>query len=210
MSPRLRYGRISIGNSCRIDTLFAGSVHPEAMNTTRGFPRLTQALACWNWKCALLSAAVRSAVYLAAMAHGGPHSRSAVAAVEMGYVALTAGLWAGMQQKALGLRSRWLGNVVVAVVVPSLSQLMDWLVHRAAGATAPPRATVVVCVFTALSALFHLHAMRRGAFLTGHGCSLADDFRQVPRLLAGFVLRPAAMVSAPAFRLARTVESRVA
>jgi hypothetical protein len=176
------------------------------MEPTKCFPLSVQAWACWNWKCALMSALARSVVYLLAMIHGGGHSRVAVVAVEMGYVTLTAGLWAGLQQRALGLRSPVKGNLAIVVLVPGLAQLFDYLAHRATGATAPTHATFAVCVFTLLSALFHLHVMRRGVFLTGQGRSLADDFRCIPRLVAGFVLRPLALVSAPAMKLVENME----
>jgi hypothetical protein len=65
-----------------------------------------------------------------------------------------------------------------------MAQLCDWLAHRAVGPAAPPRALVAVCAFTLISALFHLHVMRRGVFLTGvAGRTLADDFRRIPGLL---------------------------
>jgi len=149
---------------------------------------------CWNWKCALMSAGVRSLLYVLAMAHGHAQGRVAVVLVEMAYVTLTAGLYAGWQQKALELRSRLAGNLLVAVAIPALSQVLDWGVHRAVGAAAPARAILAACTFTLLSALFHLHVMRRGAFLTGKGRSLADDFRQMPRLVVEFLLLPVAWV----------------
>ncbi len=166
-----------------------------------------QALTCWNWKCALLSATARSLVYLAAMARAGNHGRLAVVVVEVAYVTLTAGLYAGMQQRALEFRSRLLGNLTICLGVPAVAQLFDWLIHRATGATAPPRATLAVCIFTAVSALFHLYVMRRGVFLSGHGRSLFDDFHRVPRLIAGFVLRPIAVFSRGSVRLGRRIES---
>jgi len=163
--------------------------HNEAMQPKGG--NLLQTFACWNWKCALLSATMRSGVYLAAMARTAAHGRLAVVAVEIVYVTLTAGLYAGMQQRALALRSRLLGNFAVAVGVPFLAQGLDWLAYRAVGSAAPPRALFAVCVFTLLSALFHLHVMRRGVFLTGPaGCTLADDLRRMPRLVLAFVLIP--------------------
>ena len=145
---------------------------------------------CWNWKCALLSATARSLVYLAAMRRAGPHGRLSIVLVEIGYVALTAGVYAALQQRALGLRSRVLGNVLVAAGVPALAQALDWLAHRAVGAAVPAKATIVVSVFTGVSALFHLFVMRRGVFLTGRGCSLGDDFRRIPKLIAAFVAAP--------------------
>ncbi len=153
-----------------------------------------QVFSCWNWKCALLSATARSLVYLAALRHSGPHRRLSIVLVEIAYVALTAGVYAGLQQRALGLRSRILGNAIVAAGVPALAQILDWLAHRAVGAAVPARATIAVSVFTGVSALFHLFVMRRGVFLTGRGCSLLNDFRRIPRLVAAFVAAPAMLI----------------
>ena len=175
------------------------------------FPFLAHAFACWNWKCALLSASARSIVYATAMAHSSLHSGLSIVLIEMGYVALTAGLYAGMQQKALGFRSRLLGNLTVVFGVPLLAQAMDWLTHQAAGAPTPGKATLAVCVFAIVSAFFHLHVMRRGAFLTGvQGHALIEDFHRMPRLIAGFVLQPVRLLSAIASRLARWAESEAA
>jgi hypothetical protein len=130
------------------------------------------------------------------MARAGLRGGLAIVLVEVAYVSVTAGFYAGLQQRALGFRSRLLGNAAVVLGVPLLAQLLDWLAHRAAGAAAPLRATLAVSVFAAVSALFHLHVMRRGAFLTGcQGRSLAEDFRRMPRLIAGFVLGPLGLLS---------------
>jgi len=69
--------------------------------TCQPFSFLRSALSCWNWKCALLSAGVRSIVYLAAMARTHSHGMLAVVMVEIMYVTMTAGIYAGLQQKAL-------------------------------------------------------------------------------------------------------------
>jgi len=165
---------------------------------------------CWNWKCALLSATARSIVYLAALADSGPHGRISIVLVEIAYVALTAGLFAGLQQRALGLRSRVLGNFVVALVVPALSQLLDWFAHRIVGAAVPARALWAVSIFAGISALFHLYVMRRGVFLSGRGLSIRDDFRRIPRLLTAFVLAPAVLVRSLAIRPTNAAESEAA
>ena len=155
-----------------------------------------------------MSAAVRSAVYLAAMARTHHSNRLTVVLVELAYVTATAGVYAGLQQRALRLRSRLLGNCVIVVVVPGMAQALDWLAHQFLGAPVPARATAAACVFTLVSALFHLHVMRSGVFLTGHrGHSLAEDFRHVPRLLVGFVMRPLTLLASPGIRLERPAES---
>lgn len=174
-------------------------------------PLLARAFACWNWKCALLSAIVRSMVYLAAIARTGLHGGFSIVLVEMAYVTLTAGVYAGMQQRALGFRSRLLGNLTVVFGVPWLALILDWVAHRAAGALAPARATLAVCIFATVSALFHLHIMRRGAFLTGRGGrSLLNDFRRIPRLTVGFFFAPVVLISTLSARLARAAESEAA
>lgn len=169
-------------------------------------PLLKQAFAYWNWKCALMSATARSLVYLAAMAHTGPHNALSVILVEMGYVTLTAGIYAGMQQNALRLRSRLLGNLIVVVGVPGLSQILDWYAHRLTHTVATHRTILAVSFFALLSALFHLHVMRNGGFLTGEGRSLLDDFRRVPRFVLGFILRPVDFFTARLSRSASAVE----
>jgi hypothetical protein len=181
------------------------------MTSVSRSPFFAQAIACWNWKCALMSGTARSLVYLAAMARTGVRDGVLILLVEMIYVSLTAGLYAGLQQRALSFRSRLVGNLTIVVGVPMLAQILDWLTHRAVGAAAPGRATLAVSVFAIVSALFHLHVMRRGAFLAGHaGRSLLDDFRRMPRLATGFVLGPAVFLTALGTRAARGVASQAA
>jgi hypothetical protein len=180
------------------------------MFRTSRSPFLRQAFSCWNWKCALLSATARSIVYLAALARSRPHGRLSIILVEISYVVITAGIYAGLQQRALGFGSRLLGNLIVALGVPALAQILDWVAHRAVGAAVPFRATLAVSVFAAVSALFHLYVMRRGVFLTNRGRSLADDFRRIPRLIAGFVVAPVAWFTRLAGRPARAAESEAA
>jgi hypothetical protein len=92
--------------------------------------------------------------------------------------------------------------LTIVVGVPGLSQFLDWLVHRLAGAPAPHKALLSVCVFTLISALFHRHVMRQGTFLTGpEGRSLRDDFRRIPRLLLSFAVWPG--------RILRSLPNRV-
>ncbi len=155
-------------------------------------------LLCWNWKCALFSAATRSVVYSVALARGANFREGlAVVLVEMVYVTLTSGLYAGMQQQALGLERRWLGDLTIVVGIPGLSQAVDWQVHRMAGAPTPHKALLTVCFYTLLSALFHRHVMRHGSFLTGEGgASLVEDFCRVPKLVVSFLIWPAKLLRA--------------
>jgi hypothetical protein len=163
-----------------------------------------QVLSCWNWKCALISATARSVVYLLALTRTGARGSIGIVLVEMAYVALTSGVYAGIQQKALGIRSRIVGNCLIVIGVPWLAQGFDWLAHRAAGAATPPKATAAVLMYATVSALFHLYVMRRGAFLTGReGSPLGCDFRRIPWLMSGFAMTPFRLVAIGAARLNR-------
>jgi hypothetical protein len=180
------------------------------MFSPQRLPFVRRMLACWNWKCAVLSAIARSLVYLAAMARNSLHSGLAIVSVELIYVTATAGVYAGLQQQALGLRSRRLGNLIVVLGVPGLAQVLDWIAHCAAGAPVPNRATIAVSIFATISAVFHLHVMRNGALLTGGGRSLFEDFRRMPGLVLGFVLQPVAFVTALTAAPVSAVESETA
>jgi hypothetical protein len=159
----------------------------------------------------LLSATARSVVYLVALAHSGLHGGLFIVVVEMAYVTLTAGLYAGLQQKALGFRSRLLGNLTVVLGVPALSQILDLLAHGAAGATVPGKAAVAVSVFAAISAMFHLYVMRRGTFLTGErGRTLLEDFLSIPRLIADLVMKPLWILESLKSRQGRIAQSEPA
>jgi hypothetical protein len=195
--------------SSHFDGAFAFRGHDGDMRGSQA-PFLAQVFSCWNWKCALLSATARSIVYVAALAHSGHRNRLSIVLVEIAYVALTAGVYAGMQQRALALRARWLGNAVGALGVPALAQMVDCLAHRLAGPPVPFRATLAVTIFALLSALFHQFVMRRGAFLTGCGSSLGEDFRRMPRLIVGFVAAPVMWLLAAGARAERAVESEAA
>lgn len=151
---------------------------------------LAKLFSCWNWKCALLGATVRSLVYLAAMVHARRADTGAVVLVEMVYVTLTAGIFAALQQRSLNIRSHFLGNLVVVVGVPGLAQTLDWIAHCVMCAVAPGRAILIVCLYSVISALIHLHFMRNGVLLTGCGRSLADDVYRIPKLVVGFTSRP--------------------
>lgn len=174
-------------------------------------PSFKRVPACWNWKCALISAFARSIVYLAAMPRTGTRGGLLIVLVEILYVTFTAGTYAGLQQRALEFRSRILGNLTVVFCVPMLAQFFDWMAHRVAGAPVPPKATFAACVFATISALFHLFVMRRGAFLTGHkGRPLRDDFRRMPRLIGAFVAVPITLFMDLGTRSTSAIESEPA
>jgi hypothetical protein len=110
-----------------------------------------------------MSATVRSLVYLAGDGPHWPSRHTARRSCEVGYVTLTAGVYAGLQQNALRIRSRLLGNLILVLGVPGLAQVLDWLTHHLTHTVATSRTILarqlLRCAFCALT--FARHAQWR-------------------------------------------------
>ncbi len=145
----------------------------------------------WNWKSAILSALIRSFVYLLTTMKHGWHSELHAIAAEMCYVALTAGIYSALQQGALDIRPRWLSNLLIVVAVPVLSQTVEYTVHAIAGTPNLKTAIISILSFGLISAMFHLHIMRKGAMLVGSkGRPFSDDLKRMPSFVISFLAAP--------------------
>lgn len=145
----------------------------------------------WNWKSAILSALIRSFGYLIATRKHGMHTGFHAVAIEIFYVALTAGIYSALQQGALNIRPRWLSSSLIVVGVPVLSQSVELAVHLAMRTPNLRAATLGIMAFGFLSAMFHLHVMRNGAMLVGgKSRPFSEDLKRMPSLVAGFLARP--------------------
>lgn len=134
---------------------------------------------------------IRSFVYLLTTMKHGWHSELHAIAAEMFYVALTAGIYAALQQGALDVRPRWLSNLLIVLAVPVLSQTVEYTVHAAAGTPNLKTATISILSFGLISAMFHLHVMRKGAMLVGSKSRpFSDDLKRMPALVASFLAAP--------------------
>ncbi len=79
-------------------------------------------------------------------------------------------------------------GIAVMIILPVLTHSLELAVHLARGTPKLFTSIVASVCFTAISTLFNLYAMRRGALVVGDGSSsVASDMRRMPRLIAGFV-----------------------
>jgi hypothetical protein len=151
----------------------------------------------WNWKSALLSSVFRAAIFF--FANWKARSGAAFAAMlaEFLYRSLTAGFYGAITQKLRRLDPPWHGALAASVLLPALGHSLEWLIHKLRG-TPNLRASITASViFTVVSSLFHLYAMRRGQFIVGQGSRpLLDDMRNVPRLIRDFMLAGPKLLSA--------------
>jgi len=137
----------------------------------------------WNWKAAVLSAAIRGLVYAIALARH-PEAVLRGAGIELAFRVAVGGCWGSLVQALRNARPAWLAGLVAAAVLPTAAQTMEFAALQLGGATHLKTAMVVSTIFNAGSAMVSFLLMRRGLLLTGAGtATLASDFRGIPRAL---------------------------
>ena len=143
----------------------------------------------WNWKAALMSAALRGLVFFLATRSAGLDAARAALAVEFAYRVAITGCFAALTQAFRRATPGWAAGLVVIVAIPAAAHALQFGVHGLAGTAELDRGMAASVGFTVVSAAFTLFAMRRGVFI------VADPDRQpfrrdvaaMPGLAASFV-----------------------
>ena len=143
----------------------------------------------WNWKSALLSSSIRGLIFFTANLPAGPHAATAALVTELTFRGLASGFYGALTEAFRFGEPEWAAGVVAMILLPLAGHSAEFAVHLLRG-TMKLRTSIVASVcFTAVSTLFNLYAMRRGALITGEGQqTLGSDMKQMPRLLFGFVI----------------------
>lgn len=145
----------------------------------------------WNWKASLFSSILRALILLSSTWSAGPDDAAFAAALEFVYRATTAGWWGAITQAFRRVEPAWQAAVAACVLIPSVSQFLDAVLHLLAGTPHLLRAVVASAVFTVVATLFNLHAMRQGSLVVGSdGRTLRHDLSRIPGLVVSFVLQP--------------------
>jgi hypothetical protein len=155
-------------------------------------PRLGERiLRAWNWKAATLSAVTRAALFFGANASAGWRAAWGAFGAELAFRACTSGFYGSATQAFAAARPAWVAAIAALVVIPAVSHSLEFLVHFLRGTPALGRSIAMSVIFTAVSTLFHLFAMRRGVLVVGAAAApLADDLRRMPRLIVEFLAWP--------------------
>jgi hypothetical protein len=144
----------------------------------------------WNWKSALFSSLCRGAIFFVVNLGAGFHAATGAMTAEFVYRAITAGFYGAITQ---AFRAAQAGRAALRVTlgVLAFSHTIEFAVHSLRH-TPNLRASILVSVlFTILSTLFNLYAMRQGVLIVGHeGRSLAEDLRALPGIILSFVRSP--------------------
>jgi hypothetical protein len=142
----------------------------------------------WNWKSAVLSSASRASLFFTANLSAGLDAAFAAMLTEFVFRGATAGFYGGLTQSFRRATPHWLASVTVMVLLPICTHTTEFFVHWFRGTEKLAASLTVSAVFTIISTLFNLFAMRRGVLIVGEGRgSLLADLRQIPRLIVLFV-----------------------
>ena len=142
----------------------------------------------WNWKAAFLSAILRGALYLAlTITHGWKQAAFAVL-IEAIFRAITIGFYGALLQAIRNLQPAWLSALSVTLVLPVVSQWLDYLIQSFWHTPNLILGTWISLVVSAVSVLFDWYTMRRGALLVGQeATSFRSDLQQLPAIYLGLV-----------------------
>jgi hypothetical protein len=142
----------------------------------------------WNWKSAFFSSTTRAAVFFFAnLSHGLAAARGAMLA-EFLYRAMTAGFYGAITQSCRKSAPRGPSVMLLVIALPLVQHTIEFGIHFARGTPAIRTSIVSSIVFTVVSTLFNLHAMRRGVLVAGSGGkSLLEDLKAIPKTIASFL-----------------------
>ncbi len=161
-------------------------------------------VARWNWKSSFFSSTLRALVFLFSNLTAGWRAASGAMIAEFVYRAITAGFYGAMTQSLREAEPPWAANATAMILLPLVSHSIELAIHLLRGTPKIITSVIASVIFTAVSTLFNLYAMRRGALVVGAGSdSIAQDLKRVPRLIAGFVAEGPLM-------LYRSVQARIA
>jgi hypothetical protein len=162
-----------------------------------------QVITRWNWKAALLGAILRASFYFTVYRASKENWVVTLTAmlVEFVFRFVTSGVSGALIQSFRRANPAWLATAIVTVSLPVFSHSVEFITHyaqekyfanvfAAAENDARTKAFAISVMFSVLSAMFNIFAMRHGVLLVGAGeetKSLGSDLKKIPRLIAEFV-----------------------
>lgn len=151
----------------------------------------------WNWKAAFLSALFRGLIFFATTWSAGWQAALGAMAAESALRSVTAGFYGGITQRLRFVEPAWKGAALAMILLPLVAHTIEFVMHRIRQTPHLATGMRASIAFTLVSTLFHLHAARRGAFLSGAGsATLLSDLRRTPGLVRGFLASVTALVPA--------------
>jgi len=142
----------------------------------------------WNWKSAAFSSALRAGIFFCVNLPAGRQAALGAMLAEFLYRGVTAGFYGAITQAFGEAEPAWAAGLIVMIGLPAVSHSVELCIHLLRGTPRIAGSLIASVSFTALSTLFNLYAMRRGALVVGAGAgSVGEDLRRLPGLIVGFV-----------------------
>ena len=162
-----------------------------------------QIITRWNWKAALLGAVLRASFYYTVYQASRESWLVTLTAVSVELVSrfITTGIAGAIVQSFRKATPNWLANIIVSIMLPAMSHTVEFVTHYAQeryffdifaaseNSVARQRAFAISVLFSVISALFNLFAMKHGVLLVGAGeetRTLGDDLKRMPRMVGEF------------------------
>lgn len=146
----------------------------------------------WNWKAAALSGIFRGLIYF--FTHISLGWRAAISAMSLEFVFRTfnSGASSSIGQAFRTAQPKWLANVIVMVMFPAYAHTIEYILHTLNGDQNVNKSIIVSILFSAVSAIFNLHVMRRGTLLVNDSeqQSFWTDLKKMPLIFIEFFSYP--------------------
>jgi hypothetical protein len=143
----------------------------------------------WNWKSAILSSILRATIFFFANLSAGIPAALAAMNTELLFRGVTSGFYGAFTEAFREAEPPWAAALTVMLFLSIAAHSVEFLIHWLRGTQRLLPSNLSSVAFTALSTLFNLYAMRRGALVVGlQRGSLAEDLRRIPGLLLEFII----------------------
>jgi hypothetical protein len=151
----------------------------------------------WNWKAAVLSAFLRAPVFFVTyFRKDGLKMAIGAAGAQSAFRVVFGGANGSIIQSFSKVEPAWHAVLTVPLILAAFSHLMEFVVQsgfdRQTGARGKASAIVLSVIISAISAVFNLFAMRRGALLVKDESShsIWRDLKRMPWLALEFISFP--------------------
>jgi len=146
----------------------------------------------WNWKAALLSAIIRSSIYLFTHIKQGWRAALGAMSIEFAFRLIVSGASGSLVQSFRRATPIWLATLCVMILLPAFSHLIEFTLHTLNSDAKKGKAIIISVVFSIVSAFFNLFAMRRNTLLVKdeNEQSLWSDMVKMPGIVGEFMFYP--------------------
>ncbi len=156
----------------------------------------------WNWKAALISAALRTTIFFTVNLTASLNSAVAAAVTELCYRAPMVGTLAALSQSFRRVQPAWVGSVVMMAVLPAMGHGIEFTVHWFRGTEKLSESVAVSVAFSVATTGLNYLLHRRDVLVVGHGATpfLADILQVAPHLFDLLLRKPARLLRGVALR----------